>query len=259
MKKIVMERVVKRYLMHNQGDIDDLKLNDFDELKQDLQLMKTEFVNDIYKSKDDIIKNIHFLTNSIKFIAEDILLHNITNPNSRNESHEKYRNLMNFNETLLNSPLMGEESSATAAAAAAAAAAVTTTAANSSASTTTTTTAASSASTTASSSRGEKTRGSVETIVFNNDKCEAILVNDSSSSPSSSPAAGLTPIKKKIDFIDNLLSPRNASTSSKATPMYEMTDNRFFPNSSSGPLYKIVEETTSISRTESNIMESFNR
>lgn len=98
-----MGRVVKRYLMHNQGDIDDIKLNDFDDLRQDLQLMKNEFINDIYKSKDDILKNIFFLTSSIKFIAEDILLNCMVSSDTKSESHEKYRNLMNFNESLLNS------------------------------------------------------------------------------------------------------------------------------------------------------------
>lgn len=68
-----MERVVKRYLMHNQGDSEDPKQNDFDELKQDLQQIKYEIVNDMKKSREDSIRNAFIINNGIQFLAEELL------------------------------------------------------------------------------------------------------------------------------------------------------------------------------------------
>lgn len=229
-----MERVVKRYLMHNQGDFDEIKLNDFDELKQDLTLMKNEFINDIYKSKDDILKNVYLLTNSIKFIAEDILLNTFaTSPGGKSDSHEKYRNLMNFNESLLNLTLMDESAAPT--------------------------TNTSSGSASMSRSTGQNGNNNSEPIMYNNNEQIEMygqIENSSSGGVSgsisnvsdslSTPNSGGHQSKKKIEFIDNLLAPSKNSSSS-------MNENRFFPVSSSSSLYKIVEETTngSLSRSES--------
>lgn len=68
-----MERVVKRYLMYNQGDVDDVKQNEFDGIKQDLQLMRVEIRNDMKKSRDDTIRNMFIINNGIQFIAEELM------------------------------------------------------------------------------------------------------------------------------------------------------------------------------------------
>lgn len=223
-----MERVVKRYLMHNQGDFDDIKLNDFDELKQDLTLMKNEFINDIYKSKDDILKNVYLLSNSIKFIAEDILLNTFAaNANCKSDSHEKYRNLINFNESLLNSSSIDDSNSNTA-------------------------------TQNAPGSVRSPPGSTSESIIFNNEQSEinpgvapSTTIRSSSESEQTPPNSD-GKSKKKLEFIDNLLVPsKNSSPTSKVG--FDMGENKFFPMSSSNnSLYKIVEETTqgSISRSE---------
>jgi hypothetical protein len=70
-----MERVVKRYLMHSQGDTDDdPKLNELEDLKQELQIMKYDIVNDLKKSKEENIKNANMLNNSLHFVAEEVVV-----------------------------------------------------------------------------------------------------------------------------------------------------------------------------------------
>lgn len=68
-----MERVVKRYLMYNQGDVDDLKQSEFDEIKQEMQQMRLEIKNDMKKSRDDTIRNMFIINNGIQFIAEELM------------------------------------------------------------------------------------------------------------------------------------------------------------------------------------------
>ena len=50
-----MERVVKRYFMHNQSDLDDPKQNEFDDIKSELQTMRYEMMSDMKKSKEGLI------------------------------------------------------------------------------------------------------------------------------------------------------------------------------------------------------------
>lgn len=73
--KIVMERVVKRYLMHNQDDTDDdPKLNELEDLKQELQMLKYDIMSDLKKSKDENIKNANMLNSSLQFVAEEVVV-----------------------------------------------------------------------------------------------------------------------------------------------------------------------------------------
>lgn len=83
-----MERVIKRYLMHNQGDSEDPKQNEFDELKQDVQTIKFEILNDMKKSRDDNMRNMFILNGGIQFIAEELLntLHDDNELNSSRNS-----------------------------------------------------------------------------------------------------------------------------------------------------------------------------
>lgn len=68
-----MERVVKRYLMHNQGEVDDLKQSECEEIKQDMQLMRYEIKNDMKKSREDTIRNMLIINNGMQFIAEELI------------------------------------------------------------------------------------------------------------------------------------------------------------------------------------------
>lgn len=70
-----MERVVKRYLMYNQGEVDDLKQTEFDDIKQDMQQIRFEIKNDMKKSRDDTIRNMFIINNGIQFIAEELMEH----------------------------------------------------------------------------------------------------------------------------------------------------------------------------------------
>ena len=76
-----MERVIKRYLMQNQGDSDDPKQNDFEELKQDLQTIRYEILNDMKKTREETSRNMNIINNGIHFVAEE-LLNNSFNNNS---------------------------------------------------------------------------------------------------------------------------------------------------------------------------------
>lgn len=88
-----MERVIKRYLMHNQGEVDDLKQNEFDEIKQDMQLMRYEIKIDMKKSREDCIRNIFIVNNGIQFIAEEL----VEMINSNNYTNNYYKNNNNNN------------------------------------------------------------------------------------------------------------------------------------------------------------------
>ena len=97
-----MERVVKRFLMHNQGDSDDPKQNEFDDLKQDLQLLRYEMLNDLKKSREDNIRNMFIINGGIQFLAEEILTNNI-NKENLNSAITRYRELINTHNNILKS------------------------------------------------------------------------------------------------------------------------------------------------------------
>jgi hypothetical protein len=79
-----MERVVKRYLMHSQGDSDDPKLNELEDLKQELQALKFEIGNDLKKTKDENFKNSNFMNNYLHFMGEEIIINDSSNVSINN-------------------------------------------------------------------------------------------------------------------------------------------------------------------------------
>mgnify|MGYP001810981211 CR=1 FL=1 len=97
-----MERVVKRFLMHNQGDSDDPKQNEFDDLKQDLQLLKYDMLNDLKKSREDNMRNMFIINGGIQFLAEEILSNNI-NKDNLDSAFARYRELLNNHHNMLKS------------------------------------------------------------------------------------------------------------------------------------------------------------
>lgn len=68
-----MERVIKRYFMHNQGDSDDLKQNEYDDLRTELQLMKFDMLNDLKCSRDDTEFSMNSINTGMEFVSEEIL------------------------------------------------------------------------------------------------------------------------------------------------------------------------------------------
>lgn len=93
-----MERVIKRYLMHNQGDSDDPKQNEFDDIKQDLQTLRYEVINDMKKTREDNSRNMNIINGGLQFVSEEILNNNKDNQ----QSYLKYRELLIMHQNLLN-------------------------------------------------------------------------------------------------------------------------------------------------------------
>jgi hypothetical protein len=69
----VMQRIVKRFLLHKQRESDDVKESDFDELKQDLQMVRFEMLNDIKKSEEETLKYISLIHNGVAILGDEIL------------------------------------------------------------------------------------------------------------------------------------------------------------------------------------------
>jgi len=96
-----MERVVKRYFLHNQGsDLDDPKQNEFDDIKAELQTMRYEMISDMKKSKEDSARNMYIVNGSIQFIAEEVMI-NYKNDCEDHQSLLRYRELLNAHQYLL--------------------------------------------------------------------------------------------------------------------------------------------------------------
>lgn len=95
-----MERVVKRYFLHNQGDLDDPKQNEFDDIKSELQTMRYEMISDMKKSKEDSARNMYIVNGSIQFIAEEIMI-NYKNDYDDHQSLMRYKELINAHQYLL--------------------------------------------------------------------------------------------------------------------------------------------------------------
>ena len=93
-----MQRVVKRFLMHNQGDSDDPKQNEFDELKQDLQVMRYEILNDMKKSREENNRNMHIINAGMEFVAEEMMKSNSEDLNEIDKA--TFRQFLRYKEVL---------------------------------------------------------------------------------------------------------------------------------------------------------------
>lgn len=116
-----MERVVKRYLMHNQGDLEDPKQNDFDDMKLDLQQIKYEIVNDMKKTREDNTRNMFIINNGVQFLTEELLTdktnsgkdapseNSSINSSESNQSMIRYKEFLNSNQFMLRSSILAEQ------------------------------------------------------------------------------------------------------------------------------------------------------
>ena len=68
--KIVMERVAKRFLLHNSREREDVKESDFDELKQDMQMVRYELVSDVNTFAKNILNYTAMLHRGISLLGE---------------------------------------------------------------------------------------------------------------------------------------------------------------------------------------------
>ncbi|CAF0834169.1 unnamed protein product [Adineta ricciae] len=85
----VMERVIKRFLLHKQREEqDEIREGDFEELKQDIQMLRFEMMNRLDETRDDLAKNSLLLNEGVLVVGE--LLSSITrdtNPLIRENFH----------------------------------------------------------------------------------------------------------------------------------------------------------------------------
>ena len=91
-----MERVVKRFLMHNQTDADDPKQNEYDSFKQDLSAIRYEMMNDMKKSKEENLKNMNLINTGLEFVAEELVKCNQIS-HSPKSHYSRYKELINEN------------------------------------------------------------------------------------------------------------------------------------------------------------------
>ncbi|CAF0718901.1 unnamed protein product [Brachionus calyciflorus] len=69
---IVMQRIVKRFLLHNQRESSDSNERNFEELKQDLQMIRYEMQNDLKKSKEESFHSITLLHAGLTILGDEI-------------------------------------------------------------------------------------------------------------------------------------------------------------------------------------------
>lgn len=70
--KKVMQRIVKRFLLHKQRESDEVGEADFDELKQDLQMVRFEMLNDLKRSRDDTNRLISTMQAGLIIIGDEV-------------------------------------------------------------------------------------------------------------------------------------------------------------------------------------------
>jgi hypothetical protein len=88
-----MERVIKRFLLHNQNDFDDPKQNEYDEFKQDLQLLRCEIINNLKKSREETNRNLLAINTGIELVTEEVAMNDFSK--SSNNLFNRYKELLN--------------------------------------------------------------------------------------------------------------------------------------------------------------------
>jgi len=67
----VMERVIKRFLLHKQREEqDEIREGDFEELKQDIQMLRFEMMNRLDETREDLAKNSLLLNEGVIVVGE---------------------------------------------------------------------------------------------------------------------------------------------------------------------------------------------
>ena len=85
----VMERVIKRFLLHKQREEqDEIREGDFEELKQDIQMLRFEMMNRLDETRDDLAKNSLLLNEGVLVVGELLAsLSRDSNPLIRDNFH----------------------------------------------------------------------------------------------------------------------------------------------------------------------------
>ncbi|CAF1249920.1 unnamed protein product, partial [Didymodactylos carnosus] len=79
----VMERVVKRFLLHKQREEQaEIREGDFEELKQDVQMLRFEMMNRLDETKEELLKTSSLLNDGVMYVCEQLTyLNTDINPN----------------------------------------------------------------------------------------------------------------------------------------------------------------------------------
>ena len=89
-----MERVAKRFLLHNHRETEEVKESDFDELKQEVQMVRFEMGNDLLMIKENLARYAFMLHRGVSLLGDYFLKkeqnynENIVNNFQRFRSHE---------------------------------------------------------------------------------------------------------------------------------------------------------------------------
>ncbi len=71
--KKVMERVIKRFLLHNNRENEEIRESDFDELKQDVQMIRYEMLNNLKHNKEYALKYMSLIHNGVSVLGDYLL------------------------------------------------------------------------------------------------------------------------------------------------------------------------------------------
>ena len=67
-----MQRIIKRFLLHKQRETDEVGETDFDEIKQDLQMVRYEMMNDLKRSREETMRLVHHISNGLIIIGDEL-------------------------------------------------------------------------------------------------------------------------------------------------------------------------------------------
>jgi hypothetical protein len=97
-----MQRIIKRFLLHSQGMSDNVYERNFEELKQDLQMIRYEILHDTKQTKNDNLNNISLIFSGLTILGDELFR------NSRNtENMERFLNYKKLGDEI--KELMEEE------------------------------------------------------------------------------------------------------------------------------------------------------
>lgn len=95
--KKVMQRIVKRFLLHKQRESDEVGEADFDELKQDLQMVRYEMLNDLKRTREESYRMIAHINSGLLIIGEEMFKESNSENSNRFKDYKNSDLDLNFN------------------------------------------------------------------------------------------------------------------------------------------------------------------
>ena len=97
-----MQRIVKRFLLHKQRETDEVNEFSFEELKQDMQMIRYEMNHDVKKTREDIMGMLSRVDKTITLIGNAVLINNQTPTPSSSSSSQALHLLKSASEATPN-------------------------------------------------------------------------------------------------------------------------------------------------------------